>query len=79
MDIAEVSPARLRGRLVVINQLAIMVGLFMEAGITNAPDAILNSVYRMSWITLCTVVAFWMRLADMPVRPGIVALDDAVP
>jgi hypothetical protein len=33
----------------------------------------------MSWITLCTVVAFWMRLADMPVRPGIVALDDAVP
>ena len=34
--------------------------LFMEAGITNAPDAILNSVYLMSWITLCTVVAFWL-------------------
>ena len=34
--------------------------LFMEAGITDAPDAILNSVYLMSWITLCTVVAFWL-------------------
>lgn len=32
--------------------------LFMEAGITKAPDAILNSVYLMSWITLCTVIAF---------------------
>lgn len=34
--------------------------LFMEAGITDAPDAILNSVYLMSWITFCTVVAFWL-------------------
>jgi sugar porter (SP) family MFS transporter len=34
--------------------------LFMEAGITNAPDAILNSVYLMSWITFCTIVAFWL-------------------
>lgn len=34
--------------------------LFMEAGITNAPDAILNSIYVTSWITLCTVVSFWI-------------------
>lgn len=34
--------------------------LFMEAGITAAPDAILNSVYIDSWITLCTVAAFWL-------------------
>jgi sugar porter (SP) family MFS transporter len=34
--------------------------LFMEAGITNAPDAILNSVYIDGWITLCTVIAFWL-------------------
>ncbi|MBN2578632.1 MAG: sugar porter family MFS transporter [Pirellulales bacterium] len=32
--------------------------LFKEAGIKNAPDAILNSVYIGSWITLCTVIAF---------------------
>jgi sugar porter (SP) family MFS transporter len=34
--------------------------LFLEAGITSAPDAILNSVYIDGWITLCTVVAFWL-------------------
>jgi hypothetical protein len=34
--------------------------LFMEAGITDAPDAILNSVYIDLWITLCTVIAFWL-------------------
>ena len=34
--------------------------IFMEAGISKAPDAILNSVYLMSWITLCTVAAFWL-------------------
>jgi sugar porter (SP) family MFS transporter len=34
--------------------------LFMEAGITNAPDAILNSVIIDVWITVCTVVAFWL-------------------
>lgn len=34
--------------------------LFMEAGITDAPDAILNSVFIDGWITLCTVIAFWL-------------------
>lgn len=34
--------------------------LFMEAGITSASDAILNSVYVTCWITLCTVIAFWL-------------------
>jgi sugar porter (SP) family MFS transporter len=34
--------------------------LFMEAGITDAPDAILNSVYIDTWITVCTVIAFWL-------------------
>jgi len=34
--------------------------LFMKAGITDAPDAILNSVFIDAWITLCTVVAFWL-------------------
>ena len=34
--------------------------LFLEAGITDAPDAILNSVYIDTWITLCTVIAFWL-------------------
>lgn len=34
--------------------------LFLEAGITSAPDAILNSVYIDGWITLCTIVAFWL-------------------
>ncbi|BBO31249.1 sugar porter family MFS transporter [Lacipirellula parvula] len=34
--------------------------LFMEAGITDAPDAILNSVIIDGWITICTVIAFWL-------------------
>jgi sugar porter (SP) family MFS transporter len=34
--------------------------LFMEAGLTNAPDAILNSVIITVWITVCTVIAFWL-------------------
>jgi len=34
--------------------------LFMEAGITDAPNAILNSVYIDGWITVCTVIAFWL-------------------
>lgn len=34
--------------------------LFMEAGITQASDAILNSVFVTSWITLCTVFSFWL-------------------
>lgn len=34
--------------------------LFMEAGVTQAPEAILNSVYLTSWITVCTIVAFWL-------------------
>jgi sugar porter (SP) family MFS transporter len=34
--------------------------LFLEAGITSAPDAILNSVYIDGWITLCTIIAFWL-------------------
>lgn len=32
--------------------------LFLEAGITDAPDAILNSVYIDGWITVCTILAF---------------------
>jgi sugar porter (SP) family MFS transporter len=34
--------------------------LFMEAGVTNAPDAILNSVFVTSWITVCTIISFWL-------------------
>ena len=34
--------------------------LFMEAGISSASDAILNSVYVTAWITLCTLIAFWL-------------------
>jgi sugar porter (SP) family MFS transporter len=34
--------------------------IFMAAGITSAPDAILNSVYIDAWITLCTIIAFWL-------------------
>jgi sugar porter (SP) family MFS transporter len=34
--------------------------LFMEAGLTSAPDAILNSVYIDIWISICTVIAFWL-------------------
>lgn len=34
--------------------------IFMAAGITSAPDAILNSVYIDGWITFCTVLAFWL-------------------
>jgi sugar porter (SP) family MFS transporter len=34
--------------------------IFMAAGITSAPDAILNSVYIDGWITFCTVIAFWL-------------------
>lgn len=45
--------------------------LFMEAGVTNAPDAILNSVYLTSWITLCTMVAFWLT-AKFGRRPIII-------
>ena len=34
--------------------------VFLEAGISDVPNAILNSVYVNGWITLCTVVAFWL-------------------
>jgi sugar porter (SP) family MFS transporter len=34
--------------------------LFKEAGVTDNPKAILNSVYIDGWITLCTVIAFWL-------------------
>jgi sugar porter (SP) family MFS transporter len=34
--------------------------LFKEAGIKEAPDAILNSVIIDTWITICTVIAFWL-------------------
>lgn len=34
--------------------------LFMEAGISSAPDAILNSVIIDAWIVVCTVIAFWL-------------------
>jgi len=34
--------------------------LFVAAGITHAPDAILNSVYLDAWILLCTGIAFWL-------------------
>jgi sugar porter (SP) family MFS transporter len=34
--------------------------LFVKAGITDNPNAILNSVFICSWITLCTVIAFWL-------------------
>ena len=34
--------------------------LFVEAGVTDKPDAILSSVYVDTWITFCTVVAFWL-------------------
>lgn len=45
--------------------------LFMEAGVTNAPDAILNSVYLTSWITLCTLIAFGLT-ARFGRRPIII-------
>ena len=32
--------------------------LFVEAGVTDNPDAILNSVYVTTWITFCTVAPF---------------------
>jgi sugar porter (SP) family MFS transporter len=34
--------------------------LFMEAGVSDAPEAILNSVYLNTWITACTIMAFWL-------------------
>ncbi|MBX7122170.1 MAG: MFS transporter [Opitutaceae bacterium] len=34
--------------------------LFMAAGISNAPDAILNSVFIDGWILVCTIVSFWL-------------------
>ena len=45
--------------------------LFMEAGVSAASDAILNSVYLISWITVCTVVAFWL-IARFDRRPIII-------
>jgi sugar porter (SP) family MFS transporter len=45
--------------------------LFMEAGVTNAPDAILNSVFVTSWITLCTIVSFWL-IARFGRRPILI-------
>lgn len=45
--------------------------LFMEAGVTNAPDAILNSVYVTTWITLCTVFSFWL-IARFGRRPILI-------
>ncbi len=57
--------------------------LFMEAGVTNAPDAILNSVYVTSWITLCTVASFWLisRFGRRPiliVGPVGMAIGEAI-
>jgi len=37
--------------------------IFLETGLSDVPDAILNSVYVNSWITLCTVAAFWLTRA----------------
>ena len=34
--------------------------LFMAAGISSAPDAILNSVFIDGWILVCTIVSFWL-------------------
>jgi sugar porter (SP) family MFS transporter len=34
--------------------------LFIEAGITEAADAIFNSAIVCTWITVCTVAAFWL-------------------
>jgi sugar porter (SP) family MFS transporter len=34
--------------------------LFVAAGLTKAPDAILNSVYLDAWILICTGIAFWL-------------------
>ncbi len=34
--------------------------LFLEAGISTAPDAILNSVFIDGWIMLCTIISFWL-------------------
>jgi MFS family permease len=34
--------------------------IFLEAGISDVPDAILNSVFVNGWITVCTVAAFWL-------------------
>jgi MFS family permease len=34
--------------------------LFVKAGVTKTTGAILNSVYIDAWITLCTVVSFWL-------------------
>ena len=34
--------------------------LFMAAGISSAPDAILNSVFIDGWILLCTIISFWL-------------------
>ncbi len=45
--------------------------LFMEAGVTAASNAILNSVYLISWITVCTVIAFWL-IARFGRRPIII-------
>ena len=47
--------------------------LFMEAGITKAPDAILNSVYIDGWITLCTIAAFWLTARTFGRRPILIA------
>jgi sugar porter (SP) family MFS transporter len=45
--------------------------LFMEAGISHSSDAILNSVYVTWWITLCTLVAFWLT-AQFGRRPILI-------
>jgi sugar porter (SP) family MFS transporter len=34
--------------------------IFIEAGITNQSQAILNAVYLKTWMTLCTIAAFWL-------------------
>jgi sugar porter (SP) family MFS transporter len=45
--------------------------LFIEAGINDASAAILNSVWITAWITLCTVIAFWLT-AQFGRRPILI-------
>jgi sugar porter (SP) family MFS transporter len=68
MYIAEIAPARLRGRLVAVNQLAIVIGLFIAIVVSYLLS--FHGNWRWMFGSACVPVACWLvGLAVLPESP----------
>jgi sugar porter (SP) family MFS transporter len=68
MYIAEMAPARLRGRLVSVNQLAIVIGLFMAIVVSYAISV--NGSWRWMFASECVPALVWLvALGFLPESP----------